>query len=461
MSSVSALSSSHAALIYGAAAPRANALPAKSGNTDIDAVLTGSTQWWHDDNNVVGTAGVEGMSNAKHELTFSFMAVANSAQVNDNRGFQAMNAGMKEAVRDALEYAASVANITFTEVESGGNIQFGTNNQQGKSGGYAYTPNSRTANVASVYMANDSYPQETTDWSPGTQAWTALVHEIGHALGLKHPGPYNAGGGKAPAPYLPSAKDNTRYSAMSYHDPSDATVVKSTALDGGRYSLSFHGVQARGYQMVDIEALQYLYGRSGSAAETEAQTYQFSSDDDAFLKTISNSNAESEIDASGETRSNVIDLRAGHFSSIGLHDAYAGLPSAFNTAAKWKKAVHGSAKPTYTGANNLGIAEGSHIDKAKGGSAADTIVGNNDTTNTINSGAGNDTIYLGKANSTVECGEGTDTVCLTKLKTKWTVAFNAETGTYTCRNGAITSTIHGAEAIKGWNGSVLKISALA
>lgn len=461
--SISAISASHSAIAH-AAAPRVNALPVKTGDTEIDAVLTGGTQWWHDGTNVTGTSGVSGMSDAKHELTFSFMAVANSSSANDTRGFQAMNDTAKQAVRDALAYAATVANVTFTEVESGGNIQFGTNNQQHKSGGYAYTPNSRDASVASVYMANDAYPQDTTTWAPGTSAWAALVHEIGHALGLKHPGDYNAGGGKTPGPYLPKAEDTTAFSLMSYNTPSDGTVAATTDIGGGRYSLSMHGVQASGYQMVDIKALQYMYGRSQTAAETDAQTYAFAdgdADKGEFYKTISNSNSASVIDASGETRSNVIDLRAGHLSSIGLHDAYASLATPFNTAAKWKAAVHSAAKPTYTGANNLGIAAGSHIDNAKGGSAADTIVGNDDATNTIDAGGGNDTIYLGKANSTVQGGAGTDTVCLAKLKTKWSVTLDAETGTYTCRNGSITSVLTGVESVKGWDGKALKIAKLA
>ena len=370
----------------------------------------------------------------------------------------------KAAVRSALAYAATVANLSFEEVDSGGNLQFGTNNQQHKSGGYAYTPNSAGTDVASVYMANDGYPQASTDWSEGSQAWAALVHEVGHALGLKHPGAYNAGGGKTPGPYLPKAEDNTRYSLMSYNNPADSMVAVSTDKGGGIYSLSLHNVQASSYEMVAVQALQYMYGKSTTAAETDAQTYAFA-DSDAdkgeFLKTISNSNGQSMIDASGESKSNVIDLRAGNFSSIGLRNPYAALGTPFNTAAKWAKSVHSTAKPTYTGANNLAIAVGSHIDNAKGGSAADTIVGNNDATNTIDAGGGNDTIYLGKANSTVEGGSGTDTVLLAKLKTKWKVTFDANTGTYTCKNGAITNTLTGVESIKGWNGSKLKITALA
>ena len=41
------------------------------------------------------------------------------------------------------------------------------------------------------------------------------------------------------------------------------------------------------------------------------------------------------------------------------------------------------------------------------------------------------------------------------------MTLNAESGTYTCRNGNIRQIVSGAESIKGWNGSTLKISALA
>ena len=78
----------------------------------------------------------------------------------------------------------------------------------------------------------------------------------------------STGGGKTPGPYLPKTEDNTRDSLMSYNTPSDATVADSTDLGGGKYSLSMHGVQASTYQMDDIEALQYMYGRSPKPSQS-------------------------------------------------------------------------------------------------------------------------------------------------------------------------------------------------
>src|SRR5690606_33915536 len=56
---------------------------------------------------------------------------------------------------------------------------------------------------------------------------SVLVHEIGHALMLKHPGPY----GGSSAPYLPSRFDNNKYTVMSYNSNPD------TGSDSGRLML--------------------------------------------------------------------------------------------------------------------------------------------------------------------------------------------------------------------------------
>jgi hypothetical protein len=40
---------------------------------------------------------------------------------------------------------------------------------------------------------NGTYSQEPS-FAPGSYNWSTIIHETGHALGLKHPGNYNAGG---------------------------------------------------------------------------------------------------------------------------------------------------------------------------------------------------------------------------------------------------------------------------
>jgi serralysin len=338
-----------------------------------------------------------------------------------------MSPDEEQAVRAALSYVSSVDDITFTEVDSGGNIQFGTNNQNRASSGYAYYPNTTGRDQASVYIANDIYDPSTTDWSPGTNRWFTLIHEIGHALGLKHPGNY-AGGGSSSGPYLPKALDNTANPVMSYNSPKNAVIAMTTPNGPGKYLLFLKAVVPNSYQALDIKALHYMYGKSQVDAETAAQTYRFGprrNSDNQFMETISNTNAGSLIDASDEVLKSVIDLRAGHTSSIGIRSPYDGLPSCYGDAKTYARNVPGGPKPTYDGRNNLTIASGSLIDAAMAGQAGDTIIGNNDATNAIVGGNGDDAIFLGKANSRVA-------------------------------GGGITETLSGVEKIQTWNGTALK-----
>jgi len=76
---------------------------------------------------------------------------------------------------------------------------------------------------------------------PGTYAYTTLLHEIGHALGLKHPGDYYDG--EEDGPYLPTNLDNSSTTVMTYNDTFNNTT----------------------YAWLDIEALQYLYGVKGNS----------------------------------------------------------------------------------------------------------------------------------------------------------------------------------------------------
>ena len=92
----------------------------------------------------------------------------------------------------------------------------------------------------------------------GDYGWETIIHEIGHTLGLKHPGAYNAGGGVARGPYLTATDDNRRNTIMSYKAPTDATTNWVAAGQG----YSNQGVSPRTFMPMDILALQFLYGKN-------------------------------------------------------------------------------------------------------------------------------------------------------------------------------------------------------
>lgn len=90
------------------------------------------------------------------------------------------------------------------------------------------------------------------DVRAGTQAWYNVLHETGHSMGLKHPfesypAPHPAGHPKLDATY-----DAMEYTVMSYNSYSGEN---SSSL-GGNGTFDY----AQSYMMLDIRALQQMYG---------------------------------------------------------------------------------------------------------------------------------------------------------------------------------------------------------
>ncbi len=81
---------------------------------------------------------------------------------------------------------------------------------------------------------------------PGNYAWATMLHEIGHAIGLKH--------GHETIAYgpLPSNQDSMEYSIMTYRSYVGASITAG-------YQNSFWDF-AQTYMMADIAALQWMYG---------------------------------------------------------------------------------------------------------------------------------------------------------------------------------------------------------
>jgi hypothetical protein len=87
---------------------------------------------------------------------------------------------------------------------------------------------------AYVYLDNSEWYAQNRDLTPGGYGYETLLHELGHALGLKHPFDDSIN--------LPLAQDNTANTLMAYTDA------------GGPY---------QHYNQYDVAALKWLYGGDG------------------------------------------------------------------------------------------------------------------------------------------------------------------------------------------------------
>jgi len=100
-------------------------------------------------------------------------------------GYTAFNATQKANTQTALSYISTVSDIKFTPsntADQPNTFAFALNTQIG-SAGYAQYPSDKSTG-SDVFLNNKDY---NATLNPGTDGAQTLIHEIGHALGLKHP----------------------------------------------------------------------------------------------------------------------------------------------------------------------------------------------------------------------------------------------------------------------------------
>ncbi|MBR1277686.1 M10 family metallopeptidase C-terminal domain-containing protein [Bradyrhizobium sp. AUGA SZCCT0283] len=283
-----------------------------------------------------------------------------------------LNSAEQFLAQTALQAWSEVANITFVQTAGSANITFTHNGtMQAYSGGSwsGGVVSSAYVNISSDWITNDggAYDGKTGIDSYGYQTY---IHEIGHALGLGHQGPYN--GSASYSTNAVYANDTWQYSIMSYF--SEPNYSGSSY----RYVVT--------PQMADIYAVALMYG-AATSTRTGDTVYGFNSNAGAVFNfgnytsapalTIYDSGGTDTLDCSGYSAAQTIDLHAGAFSSVG------GL------------------------VNNIGIALNAVIEKAIGGSGNDTLIAS-DTGCTLSGGGGNDTLIGGAGNDTLIGGSGVD-----------------------------------------------------
>ncbi len=368
-----------------------------AGSTAIDALL-GSTKW----GGGVGT----GVS-----LSYSFPWASGNAVFSGPNGASysllnepnatyhyGLNSAQQTAASAALQAWASVANISFQQVvdtvSSVGDIRFAwtsatdTTSTGELAWGWASYPDPTWPSGGDVWISTVSSGATNPNWSVGSSNYEALLHEIGHAVGMKHP--------FERTPVLSGAQGSTQYTVMSYTDHPHSLFVRVTSNPNGSFSWSSFNVQSDTPMLYDVAAIQYLYGANQSY-RTGNDVYTFDPST-PFFRTIWDAGGSDTISVSNFTKGCLIDLRQGHFSKITIESDTS--PPGVN----WNSPPP---TPTYDGTDNLAIAYGAVIENAIGGSGNDTLIGN-DAANTLKGGPGNDTIDGGAGIDTIDGGAGID-----------------------------------------------------
>ena len=291
--------------------------------------------------------------------------------------FEALNPTQQGVTRTAFALINQYTGLLFTEsVSTPGSAQIRLAMSDEPETAYAFYPGSGDGgdvwfrNSAPASGGSPRYDNPV----PGNYGYLTFIHEIGHALGLKH-------GHESPA--LSPDRDSMEFSVMTYRGYIGAP-------DGGGFTNETWGF-AQSYMMYDIAALQQIYGVNWNTNAGDTR-YSWSNTSGAFsinsvvqwtpganrvFQTIWDGGGTDTYDLSNYIGSVLIDLRPG----------------------EW----------TITSSVQLANLGGGNIAR---GNVANALLFNGDPRSLIENaigGAGNDTIIANQAANRLTGGSGTDT----------------------------------------------------
>jgi serralysin len=279
---------------------------------------------------------------------------------------------------------SDLTGITFSEVGVGGSMVF----DDSEDGAFATTDvtgeiiTSAAVNVSTAWLS--TYGNNLDGYS-----YQTYIHEIGHALGLGHAGPYNGSADYGvDATYL---NDSWQASIMSYFSQTENTYVDA----------SFAYVVSP--QVGDVLAIQNIYGlaaniRAGNTVYGFNSTagnaiYDATSFTTITSYTVVDTGGTDTLDYSGSNANQTLDLRAESFSSV------------------------------QGGRGNVRIARGTVIENAIGGTGNDTLIGNS-ANNSLTGNGGNDRFYASGGTDVYNGNGGSDTVFFSGLVADYAITTN-------------------------------------
>jgi serralysin len=298
-------------------------------------------------------------------VTYSFFqayptGVETNTATADN--FSKLTDNQRAAVRRVFAQISSFSNLQFVEVADpvpneygglGGIIRLGNYfDPDDTAAAFAYPPfDPATGEHTGDIWFNLAF-LNPNNFFENTGEFMTAMHEIGHAIGLKHSFDPNA--------TLPSDTENRNYSVMSY------TGVGA--------------FEPRTFQLYDVNALQRLYGINNSY-RTGNDVYNLDNTlggNSRAVATVWDAGGIDTFDMSDTNSSTSLDLRQGGVSSVGQ------------------------------GNNNLTVAFGTNIENGITGNGNDTLTGNF-LNNILQGKGGKDTLNGEVGNDTLMGGAGSDT----------------------------------------------------
>lgn len=273
--------------------------------------------------------------------------------------------------RAALDHVETLLNVEFVEVfgSADPDMNVGKVSIPGSTagvGGFSASSSGDTITRYDSYVVYDNTIDLTTSVD-------LVLHEVGHAMGLKHP---------FSSPTVPSGFDSNKYSIMSYTSNPD------------------NGMDSDAMMLFDILAMQNLWGAnlytaSGDSIYTGKRT--------DTIDAIWDAGGIDTFDASAIASGVRLDLRQARFSSF---DSTDDVVIAYDTVIENATGGAGSDVLIGNSANNL-LLGGGDRDKIKGNRGRDDIEGG-DARDKISGGIGFDTISGGNGNDRIAGDQGND-----------------------------------------------------
>ena len=394
-------------------------------------------------------------------ITWTFFDAQHAVGLNNNKnfgegaGYTPFTAAQRAAAQIAIHNWDDLIapSFVFTGAKPGASEMPHTdillaNTYTGPAQAWAYYPyDKQYKHIGSdAWIADPRINGSNAQLDPGFYGLQTLNHELGHTIGLSHPGNYNYGadtdGDGQPDP-ITYTKD-----AFYFQDSNQFTIM------------SYFGSEETGAQPVDYNFMRYLYPSTpmvddvyvaqqkygaDMTTRTGNTTYGFNSTSDvwndamkfadgklATVFTIWDAGGHDTLDLSGYYTPSVIDLRPGAYSSAGgwgsydpalagtdpsaltkaqflaivdgynagqgfaardgAYDLYFGGRAGANEGIPWSQITNAPAA-NWLMQQNIGIAYGAIIEDAIGGHGNDRINGNW-ANNSFTGGGGADTFII-------------------------------------------------------------------